>query len=146
MIVKIFCAVLVVLGVSVAIVLGGLIILASCASVRKSLLVTIPLMTRTHLCTQIICRDFTYNFFYPAKLFIYYDKVGSALPISILHFLYTIFILSLAPKTIDTARNLCYTLNKIKWNYTQKGRFIMTEKEKCLLARYMTPPTRSLQN
>ena len=35
MIVKIFCAVLVVLGVSVAIVLGGLIILASCASVRK---------------------------------------------------------------------------------------------------------------
>ena len=35
MIVKIFCAVLVVLGVSVAIVLGGLIILGSCASVRK---------------------------------------------------------------------------------------------------------------
>lgn len=35
MIVKIFCAVLVVLGVSVAIVLGGLIILASCVSVRK---------------------------------------------------------------------------------------------------------------
>lgn len=32
MIVKIFCAVLVALGVSVAIVLGGLIILASCAS------------------------------------------------------------------------------------------------------------------
>ena len=32
MIVKIFCAVLVVLGVSVAIVLGGLIILASCVS------------------------------------------------------------------------------------------------------------------
>ena len=31
MIVKIFCAVLVALGVSVAIVLGGLIILASCA-------------------------------------------------------------------------------------------------------------------
>ena len=35
MIVKIFCAVLVVLGVSVAIVLGGLIILASCFSCRK---------------------------------------------------------------------------------------------------------------
>ena len=35
MIVKIFCAVLVVLGVSVAIVLGGLIILASCVSGRK---------------------------------------------------------------------------------------------------------------
>ena len=35
MIVKIFCAVLVVLGVSVAIVLGGLIILASCVSDRK---------------------------------------------------------------------------------------------------------------
>ena len=35
MIVKIFCAVLVVLGVSVAIVLGGLIILASCVSARK---------------------------------------------------------------------------------------------------------------
>lgn len=35
MIVKIFCAVLVALGVSVAIVLGGLIILVSCASVRK---------------------------------------------------------------------------------------------------------------
>lgn len=35
MIVKIFCAVLVVLGVSVAIVLGGLIILASCASGSK---------------------------------------------------------------------------------------------------------------
>ena len=69
MIVKIFCAVLVALGVSVAIVLGGLILLASCVS-EKSLLVTIPLMTRTHLCTQIICRDFTYNFFYPAKLFI----------------------------------------------------------------------------
>lgn len=32
MIVKIFCAVLVVLGVSVAIVLGGLIVLASCVS------------------------------------------------------------------------------------------------------------------
>lgn len=32
MIVKIFCAVLVVLGVSVAIVLGGLIILASCVN------------------------------------------------------------------------------------------------------------------
>lgn len=69
MIVKIFCAVLVVLGVSVAIVLGGLIIWASCVSGIKSLLVTIPLMTRTHLCTQIICKDFTYNFFYPAKLF-----------------------------------------------------------------------------
>lgn len=62
MIVKIFCAVLVALGVSVAIVLGGLIILASCVSGRKSPLVTIPLMTRTHLFTQIICRDFTYNF------------------------------------------------------------------------------------
>lgn len=86
MIVKIFCAVLVAIGVSVAIVLGGLIILASCVSGIKSLLVTIPLMTRTHLCTQIICRDFTYNFFYPAKLFIYYNKVESALPISILHF------------------------------------------------------------
>ena len=35
MIVKIFFAVLVVLGVSVAIVLGGLIILASCVSGRK---------------------------------------------------------------------------------------------------------------
>lgn len=35
MIVKIFCAVLVVLGVSVAIVLGSLIILASCVSGRK---------------------------------------------------------------------------------------------------------------
>lgn len=35
MIVKIFCAVLVTLGVSVAIVLGGLIILASCASGSK---------------------------------------------------------------------------------------------------------------
>ncbi len=35
MIVKIFCAVLVALGVSVAIVLGGLIILASCASGSK---------------------------------------------------------------------------------------------------------------
>ena len=35
MIVKIFCAVLVVLGVSVAIVLGGLIILASCVIGRK---------------------------------------------------------------------------------------------------------------
>lgn len=35
MIVKIFCTVLVVLGVSVAIVLGGLIILASCASGSK---------------------------------------------------------------------------------------------------------------
>lgn len=35
MIVKIFCAVLVVLGVSVAIVLGGLIVLASCASGSK---------------------------------------------------------------------------------------------------------------
>ena len=35
MIVKIFCAVLVALGVSVAIVLGGLIVLAYCASVRK---------------------------------------------------------------------------------------------------------------
>lgn len=35
MIVKIFCAVLVALGVSVAIVLGGLIVLASCDSVRK---------------------------------------------------------------------------------------------------------------
>ena len=35
MIVKIFCAVLVVLGVSVAIVLGGLIVLASCVSGRK---------------------------------------------------------------------------------------------------------------
>lgn len=35
MIVKIFCAVLVALGVSVAIVLGGLIILASCVSGRK---------------------------------------------------------------------------------------------------------------
>lgn len=35
MIVKIFCAVLVVLGVSVAIVLGGLILLASCVSGRK---------------------------------------------------------------------------------------------------------------
>lgn len=46
MIVKIFCAVLVALGVSVAIVLGGLIILASCFSGRKSLLVTIPLMTK----------------------------------------------------------------------------------------------------
>lgn len=32
MIVKIFCAVLVAIGVSVAIVLGGLIILASCVS------------------------------------------------------------------------------------------------------------------
>lgn len=32
MIVKIFCAVLVVIGVSVVIVLGGLIILASCVS------------------------------------------------------------------------------------------------------------------
>lgn len=32
---KIFCAVLVALGVSVAIVLGGLIILASCVSGRK---------------------------------------------------------------------------------------------------------------
>lgn len=35
MIVKIFCAVLVALGVSVAIVLGGLIILAYCVSGRK---------------------------------------------------------------------------------------------------------------
>lgn len=35
MIVKIFCAVLVVLGVSVAIVLGGLIVLASCVRGRK---------------------------------------------------------------------------------------------------------------
>lgn len=35
MIVKISCAVLVALGVSVAIVLGGLIILASCASGSK---------------------------------------------------------------------------------------------------------------
>ena len=35
MIVKIFCAVLVALGVSVAIVLGVLIILASCVSGRK---------------------------------------------------------------------------------------------------------------
>ncbi|RGF63383.1 hypothetical protein DWZ62_07925 [Ruminococcus sp. AF34-12] len=35
MIVKIFCAVLVALGVSVAIVLGGLIILAYCASGSK---------------------------------------------------------------------------------------------------------------
>lgn len=35
MIVKIFCAVLVALGVSVAIVLGCLIILASCVSGRK---------------------------------------------------------------------------------------------------------------
>lgn len=35
MIVKIFCAVLVALGVSVAIVLGSLIILASCVSGRK---------------------------------------------------------------------------------------------------------------
>ena len=35
MIVKIFCAVLVALGVSVAIVLGGLIILASCVCGRK---------------------------------------------------------------------------------------------------------------
>lgn len=35
MIVKIFCAILVVLGVSVAIVLGSLIILASCVSGRK---------------------------------------------------------------------------------------------------------------
>lgn len=35
MIVKIFCAVLVALGVSVAIVLGGLTILASCVSGRK---------------------------------------------------------------------------------------------------------------
>ena len=35
MIVKIFCAVLVVLGVSVAIVLGGLIVLASSVSGRK---------------------------------------------------------------------------------------------------------------
>lgn len=35
MIIKIFCAVLVALGVSVAIVLGGLIILASCVSGRK---------------------------------------------------------------------------------------------------------------
>lgn len=35
MIVKILCAVLVALGVSVAIVLGGLIILASCASGSK---------------------------------------------------------------------------------------------------------------
>ena len=35
MIAKIFCAVLVALGVSVAIVLGGLIILASCVSGRK---------------------------------------------------------------------------------------------------------------
>lgn len=35
MIVKIFCAVLVALGVSVAIVLGGLIVLASCVSDRK---------------------------------------------------------------------------------------------------------------
>lgn len=35
MIVKIFCAVLVALGVSVAIVLGGLIILAFCVSGRK---------------------------------------------------------------------------------------------------------------
>ena len=35
MIVKIFCAVLVALGVSVAIILGGLIILASCVSGSK---------------------------------------------------------------------------------------------------------------
>ena len=35
MIVKIFCAVLVVLGVSVAIVLSGLIILASCVRSKK---------------------------------------------------------------------------------------------------------------
>mgnify|MGYP000251354214 CR=1 FL=1 len=35
MIVKIFCAVLVALGVSVAIVLGGLIILASCVGRKK---------------------------------------------------------------------------------------------------------------
>lgn len=70
MIVKVFCAVLVALGVSVAIVLGGLIILASCVSGRKKPLVTIPLMMKIPLCTQIICRDFTYNFFYPAKLFI----------------------------------------------------------------------------
>ena len=58
MIVKIFCAVLVALGVSVAIVLGGLIILASCASVRKK-----PAGDNT------ADDDFTYNFFFPAKLF-----------------------------------------------------------------------------
>lgn len=69
MIVKIFYAVLVALGVSVAIVLGGLIILASCVSGRKKPAGDNTAVTRTHLCTQIICRDFTYNFFYPAKLF-----------------------------------------------------------------------------
>ena len=70
MIVKIFCAVLVVLGVSVAIVLGGLIILASCVSGRKKPAGDNTADDEDTLCTQIICRDFTYNFFYTATLFI----------------------------------------------------------------------------
>ena len=85
---------------------------------EKSLLVTIPLMTRTHLCTQIICRDFTYNFFYPAKLFVY-------------HFLFY----HSTHKKLLTQPETCAILSTKSNETTQKGRFIMTEKEKMLAGK-----------
>ena len=98
MIVKIFCAVLVVLGVSVAIVLGGLIILASCVSGRKNPAGDNTADEEDTFMYKLYAGILPITFSTLPRFLYSIQKVESDLPISILHFCIPFFILSLDPK------------------------------------------------
>lgn len=125
MIVKIFCAVLVVLGVSVAIVLGGLIILASCVSGRKKPAGDNTADDRGHIYVHKLYAGILPITFSTLPRFLYsIQKVESDLPISILHFCIPFYSITRPQKKLLTQPETCAILST-KSNETTRRKGVL---------------------